>query len=135
MADLARVTAHHGDIARYFAREDGKSFRGHRQSVEAVKRHVEFLDHKVNGAAQRGNPRNWQFAGSIPMSIVVDYLTERNIPIDVWARNEGGEKDKFMRWLSLTHPKLIPMKAASARPVGRPIRPKREQSIVAAIGA
>jgi hypothetical protein len=135
MADIKRVTRHSGDIARYFGYEDGVAYRGHRQNVEAIKSHVAFMDAKVNGAPSRGNPREWTYRGSIPQSLLIDYLTQRRIGYDVWARNEGGEKDRFMKWLQINHPALMPKQVTAARPMSRPARPKRELSIINAIGA
>ncbi len=62
------------DISKVFAHEDGKSYRGHRQDMDPVLKHVEYLKHKVNEAPKSGNPRQWQYRGSVTWPMVVEWL-------------------------------------------------------------
>ena len=115
MADH-RPVGFSGDVRRVLHAEDGVAYRGFHQDHAGIKRHVEFLDHKVNGAPTRGNPNRWAYAGSIPMVLLMDWLKARAIPFDVYARNEDDTRVRFIEWLKATHPKLMPRAGAEARP-------------------
>jgi hypothetical protein len=113
---MRRVMARYGDTHRYFASEDGKHYRGHYQDHAALKAHIEFTDQMVNGAPSRGNPNQWGYAGSIPMSLLWEWCQKTRTPLDVWARDEGGAKQHFLRWLKSEHPHLFPQQVTRARP-------------------
>ena len=113
---MKRVTARHGDGYRYFASEDGKHYRGIYQDHDMLKAHIRLQNDTVNGAPSRGNPRRWGYVGSIPQATLLEWLWKTRTPMDVWARNEGGAKDKFLRWLKAEHPLLFPKPGAAARP-------------------
>jgi hypothetical protein len=77
-------------VSKTFSSEDGAHYRGHHQNIGPIIKHVEFLNQKVNGAPKAGNPNEWEHVASIPMSMLIDWLTKNNYAIDQWARNDGG---------------------------------------------
>jgi hypothetical protein len=113
---MKRTTANFGDAQRYFGSEDGKHYRGIRQNIEPLKRHIEHLHHKVNEAPSSGNRNQWAYRGSIPMALLTEWLWKTKTPMHDWAVNRGGAKDQFLKWLQSEHPKLMPKAGAAARP-------------------
>lgn len=113
---MKRVMSVSGDAQRYFAHEDGKNFRGIRQSHAGIKKHLEFMRHKVQEAPASGNPRKWTWQGSIPVALLTDWLWRTRTPMSDWSTNRGGAKDKFLSWAKSEHPALFPKSGASARP-------------------
>lgn len=113
---MKRTTANFGDVQRYFGHEDGKSFRGIRQDHAGIKRHIEFMRHKVQEAPASGNRNGWQWRGSIPMALLTEWLWKTRTPMHEWATNRGGAKDRFLAWLRSEHPALLPKPGAAARP-------------------
>lgn len=113
-----RRLKHRGELQTYFGSEDGIHYRGIHQEMNPVIERVKRLDAQVNEAPAVGNTNDWRYLGSIPVSVLVDYLTKRNIPMDVFARNEGGVKDEFKRWLKSNRDlrKFLAQPAAKARP-------------------
>ncbi len=79
------------DIDKRFAYEDGIAYRGHRQDMKPVLRHAERTRTKVNEAPKSGNKNGWEHMGTIPMSLLLDWLSKHGYQIDQWARNDGGE--------------------------------------------
>jgi len=96
-----------GEYFRGFATEDGKNYRVERQEMAPVLKHVRYLDHKVNSAPKRGNKSDWRYQGSIPMNILTDWLRQRGLTMDVWARDEDRIKAKFMAYLRREHPHFL----------------------------
>jgi hypothetical protein len=114
---MKRITRNYGTgLVKYFGSEDGKHYRGLRQNLAPIKKHVEQLNHKVNDAPSRGNREQWQYLGSIPKVFLQHWLQNTGTPMDVFARNEGGARDKFIKWLRSEHPGLFPKAGAAARP-------------------
>lgn len=83
-----RPTKRAGDYLRTFSTEDGKHFRGEYQDLNPAIRRVELIreaqEFKGTGRFDR------QFIGSIPETMLIDWITKRGYTIDQWARNEGG---------------------------------------------
>lgn len=94
---MKRPISIHRDLASWFATEDGKHYRGMTQDMGQVMRHVQRTDARVNSAPRSGNPNGWEYRGSIPMAMVVDYCRKNRCTIDQWARDEGGLKTKFLK--------------------------------------
>ena len=95
---IIKPISHRGDISRHFISEDGKHYRRTRQNMDPVIKHVEMMREKVNEAPRSTNKREWRYAGSVPMSILLDWLTKNRYTFDQWARNEDKAKDKFLRY-------------------------------------
>lgn len=99
------------DITKSFAHEDGANYRHWRQDFDPIIKRVEHLRHKVNEAPRSGNKSGMYYRGSIPMSLLLDWLNSNGYRFDEWARNDGGQngtlddyrtdpgvKSKFLRY-------------------------------------
>ena len=84
---------------RWFASEGGKHYRGHSQDMEQVFQHVRHKDDLVNSAPAAGNRNGWEYVGSIPFALLIDWLKENNLRMDQWARDEDNCKKRFMAHL------------------------------------
>ena len=88
--------------ARYMAIEDGRKIRGHQQDLDPVMERARYRAHMeeaIGGRKRSSNSYIGRLKQQTPVAILFDYLSKRNIPLDVYARNEGGVKDKFNKWL------------------------------------
>lgn len=124
MGKLRHVTSG-GDYRREFLTEDGRHFRKESQdiapAIQRVKDHSEMMTH----ATRANNPMGRQYLGSIPKTMLIDWLTARGYTMDEWARNDGGTRcpagsdpvahatldggvrSEFLRWyFSRDHSKL-----------------------------
>ena len=84
-----------GDFARSFSTEDGNNYRVESQDLTpAIERVKKIRD--AEAALKPGqNPHDRHFIGSIPWSMLIDWLNARGYTIDQWARNEGGTRCAF----------------------------------------
>jgi hypothetical protein len=98
MADR-RLIKNYGDLKRWHSSEDGKDYRGVSQDLDPVFKHVRFMDDKMNRASRADNPNQWKSIGSIPMSILIDWLQKNHYTMDQWATNEDGAKTKFLKFI------------------------------------
>ena len=73
-------------------------FRHLHQEMQPVIDHVRFNAQKVNEAPRAGNKNEWAYIGSIPMTILLDWLEKENLRMDQFARNDDGCKDRFKQW-------------------------------------
>ena len=94
-----RKTGGHSGIDRWIAHEDGEMYRGQTQDIDSVIKHVRHMDDVVNGAPKSGNRNDWKYAGSIPISVLTDWLKENHYTWPQYATNEDGAKDKFKKLL------------------------------------
>lgn len=89
------------DVRKSFASEDGAHYRHYRQDISPTIRHVERM--------RKGkHAMGWKHVGSIPITMLTDWLKSRGYTMDQWARNDGGDrkvdpkgpgvKDQFMRY-------------------------------------
>ena len=85
------------DVAKMFLAEDGKHYRGQRQDIAPI---IDRVTDLRNGAitSKIKNPNEWRHVGSIPMTVLLDWLTKNRYTMDQWARNEDRSKDKFLRY-------------------------------------
>ncbi len=100
---MSRFVKSYGDIRKGLLAQRNSSgelehFRHLRQDMTPVMEHVQHTAQKVNEAPKSGNPNDWAYIGSIPMSILLDWLQENNVTIDAFARNDDGVKDRFKQW-------------------------------------
>ena len=99
-----------GDYTRSFVSEDGVHKRRETQDLDHTIRHVRLIRDKHSLATRSSNPNEWRHRGSIPMTVLIDWLGKNNYTIDQWARNDGGipgrsypfsktgVKDKFLAY-------------------------------------
>ena len=105
-----RVTKRMQDYVAGVATEDGKSYRVEQQELAPIIERVEFLSEKVNTAPRNGNRNDMHYIGSIPMTVLWDWCRQQKIGIDMYARNEFGEKEKFLKYVKSTFPVLLAKK-------------------------
>ena len=110
-----KITKVQGEYARGVVSEDGVNYRHERQNMTPVLKHVEFLDDKVNSAPKAGNANDMRYIGSIPTLILVDWCKGEGIPIDQFARNNNGERAKFLSFLKATHPMFMAKKKKNSQ--------------------
>lgn len=123
-----------GDYARTFSSEDGKHFRGEVQELGPAIRRAELIQQAqaVNGTGQYDR----RYVGSIPQTILIDWLNKHGYRIDEFARNEGGDpyktnphhgggvKDKFLKYfLSRDFAKLHTQHTTTRRESGQIVVP------------
>jgi hypothetical protein len=110
-----KITKVLGEYRRGLVSEDGVNYRHEKQNMTPVLKHVEFLDQKVNSAPKRGNRNNMHYVGSIPMVILTDWCRKEAIPMDQFARNNEGERARFLSFLKTTHPAFMAKKQKSSQ--------------------
>lgn len=115
MPTMKRITRFRGDLATYFGAEDDKHYRGVYQDMTPVLEHVRHMTHKVNEAPAAGNRNGWRYGGSIPLSVLTDWCHKRGVTFDMYARNEGGLKDEFKRYLKAEFSKFLAAHHTGAR--------------------
>lgn len=105
-----RLTKAVGDYVRGFQSEDGKHYRTESQNLDPAMRRVQHFRHMYDAATKASNPNEWRHLGSIPFTVIIDWLNANNYTIDQWARNDGGipgkrypesksgVKDKFLAY-------------------------------------
>ena len=96
------TTGGFGGVQTYFGVERDESghavhYRGHRQEMSPVFKHVEQLREKVNQASSRSNPNQWHHIGSVPWPILLDWLRDNQYRIDQFARSKEI-KDEFLTY-------------------------------------
>lgn len=72
-------------------------YRRLRQDIEPIIEHVRHTAQKVNSAPASGNRNGWQYLGSIPITMVIDWCQKNNVRFDEFARNENGAREKFKK--------------------------------------
>ena len=129
-----RPTKRAGDYLRTFSSEDGKHYRGEHQNMEPVMKRVELIK---QAQAERGTGQfDRRYVGSIPKTILIDWLTKHGYKMDEFARNEGGDpyktnphggsgvKDKFLKYfLSRDFAKLHTQHTTTRRESGQIVVP------------
>jgi hypothetical protein len=104
-----------GEYARGVVSEDGVNYRHERQNMNPVIQHVKFLQEKVNGAPKAGNTNDMRYVGSIPLTVLTDWCTKVGVGMDAYARNQFGEKDKFLSYLRSEFPVFLADKKKSSQ--------------------
>lgn len=99
-----------GDYVRGFQTEDGVHYRTESQNLDPAIRRVRDIRHMHEGSTRASNPNGWQHVGSVPTTVLIDWLNTHGYTIDQWARNDGGNpyktdmvngggvKDKFLKY-------------------------------------
>lgn len=105
-----RLIAAAGDYRRSFLTQDGAHYRREHQELGPAMKRVQNIRDMHDYATKSSNPNEWRHVGSIPMTVLIDWLTENRFTMDQWARNDGcvpgktypqsrsGVKDKFLAY-------------------------------------
>lgn len=87
-----RKTRASGDISQTFSTEDGKNYRGIHQNSDGVIKHVNRIKGMHEHATKASNPNEWKHIGSIPETLLWEWLKQNNYTQHQWAINEGGTR-------------------------------------------
>ena len=110
-----KVTKVIGEYSRGVISEDGVNYRHERQNMDPVIEHVNFLSEKVNTAPKSGNKHDHHYIGSIPYTVLIDWCNKQKIGIDAFARNQNGEKAKFLVHMKREFPVFFAKKQKSSQ--------------------
>ena len=83
-----RLTRAVGDYVRGFQSEDGANYRTETQELGPAIARARAIAHAQEHAGTGKYDR--RYIGSVPMTMIVDWLNKRGYTMDQWARNEGG---------------------------------------------
>lgn len=108
MADK-KVISDDGNLKRTFETEDGVNYRRWSQNFDPIIERVERLKAKVNEATRAENRQGYKYLGSVPLTLITDWLSKHGYSWHDFAINAGGEKgktdpagpgvkDKFMKY-------------------------------------
>ena len=86
------------DYGVSFSVEDGTEYVGTHQNIDPVIDHVKKVRDMHSHATAASNPNEWRHVGSVPMSMIVDWVHKSPYTFAQWARNEDGAKDKFLKY-------------------------------------
>ena len=87
-----RPLALSGDYRREFLTEDGLHYRKESQNIAPVMQRVKDFSEQMTHANRENNPNGRRYLGSIPKTMLIDWLTARNYTMDQFARNDGGTR-------------------------------------------
>lgn len=89
-----RISKVAGDYARGLIVEDGQVVRHERQELAPTIRRVERF-RQLADSRRSPNPNEWRHLGSIPMTVLIEWLGKTGHTMDQWARNDGGTPCPF----------------------------------------
>ena len=110
MSNFIRGVKLAGDYARQFIAQDGQYIRKETQDLGPAIQHVKKIRDMHEHATAASNRGEWRHTGSIPMTVLIDWLNAHRYTMDQCARNEGGipgkkypysksgVKDKFLAY-------------------------------------
>lgn len=85
-----RPTKRAGDYLRTFASEDGKHYRHERQDLAPAMERSKLIQ---EAQARNGTGQNdRRYIGSIPTTVLIDWLNRRGLTMADWAINAGGTR-------------------------------------------
>lgn len=87
-----RLTKAAGDYARGFVSHHGQHFRKEVQEIGPAMKRVKEIAELQSYATSATNPSGWNYIGSVPQTILVDWLNAHGYTMDQWARNDGGSR-------------------------------------------
>lgn len=117
-----------GELVKTVQSEDGKHYRHFSQDLRPVMDRVTYLNEKVNGATRAENRNGYHYLGSVPITVITDWLEQHNYTLNEFATNAGGDrrrtdptgpgvKDKFLRYfMSRDFSKLHTQHVTTKRP-------------------
>ena len=119
-----------GGTTKSFLSEDGNHYRHFRTDMDPVVEHVKYMNEKVNEATRAENKQGYHYIGSVPITMIDDWLRSHGYDWNDFATNAGGEKgktdpqgpgvkDQFMRYfLSRDFAKLHTQHATTKKDSG-----------------
>jgi len=93
-----RKTGGAGDYARSFSSEDGVHYRGHHQELGPAMRRVEQIRELQALQNKQNNPTGRTYIGSVPVTVLQDWLAKHNYTWEQWGRKEGTIRQEFMKY-------------------------------------
>ena len=93
-----RVTGGAGDYLRSFSTEDGVHYRGFHQNLDPAIRRVELIREAQARRKKADNPFDRQYVGTIPVTVLLDWLHKHGYTYDQFARREGSIRDEFKKY-------------------------------------
>ena len=91
-----------GETTKTFQSEDGKHYRHYRQDIDPVIEHVQYNRDVAKDSNPRANPNGWQHKGTVPMTVLVDWLHKNGYTFDEFARadrnDKYGPKYRFLKY-------------------------------------
>ena len=81
-----------GDYARGFVTQHGKHYRKEVQNIAPTMKRVKEIAELQSYATAASNPNGWRYLGSIPETLLIDWLNTHGYTMDQWARNDGGTR-------------------------------------------
>ena len=87
-----RPLALSGDYRREFLTEGGLHYRKETQNIDPVIQRVKDFSEQMTHANRENNPNGREYLGSIPQTMLIDWLNSRNYTYDQFARNDGGTR-------------------------------------------
>jgi len=119
-----RRTGGAGDYSRSFSVEDGNFYRGFHQDLAPAIRRTELIREAQSRRSRASNPTDRQYIGSVPQTVLIDWLNARGYTIDQFARREGTIREEFMRYfLSRDFSKLHTQHTTTRRESSRIVVP------------
>ncbi len=120
-----RRTGGAGDYVRSFATEDGEHYRVHHQELGPAMKRVEQIKQAQDAAKGKVyNPTDRTYIGSVPVTVLTDWLQAHGYTIDQFARREGTIRQDFMKYfLSRDFSKLHTQHTTTRRESGRIVVP------------
>jgi len=105
----SKILFNRNGLKKTFISEGGNNYRHFSQDMDPVMDRVKYLNEKVNGATRAENRSGYQYLGSVPVTMITDWLEKHNYTLNDFAINAGGQKgktdptgpgvkDKFMKY-------------------------------------
>jgi hypothetical protein len=91
-----------GGVVKTFASEDGAHYRHYRQDIDPIIERVKYNRDIATDSNKLANPNGWRHEGTVPMTMLVDWLHKHGYTIDEFARadrnDKYGPKYKFLKY-------------------------------------
>lgn len=82
-----------GNVLKTFATEDGKNYRHYRQDMDPIIKRVDKIRRQQNESGRS----DWYHAGSIPQTLLLDWLNKHGYEWRDFMTNAGGDPRHFAR--------------------------------------
>jgi hypothetical protein len=93
-----------GEVSKSFASEDGRHYRHFRQDIDPIIERVQHNRDIAKNSTKFSNPNGWQHKGTVPMTVLLDWLQKHGYTFDEFARADRndvyGPKHKFLKYFT-----------------------------------